>query len=79
MSQSATAINKLYILANMQENIILHMQDPEFKHLAKQNFNRVIKEVKKLNNFINTNLSDVEAEGIDTITEEVETIFNKYV
>lgn len=71
-------INKLFILANLQENIIMQMDNSEFKQLAKQQFNKSIREIKRLNRFINDNLNDQEIEGIDNITDEVNNIFNKY-
>jgi len=77
LEQSAKAINKLYLMANLMENILMTIPNP-YKQLTKQQFNKVIKEVKRLNKFVNGTLSDTEIEGIDTITEEFNEMLKKY-
>jgi len=77
LEQSAKAINKLYLMANLMENILMTIPNP-YKQLTKQQFNKVIKEVKRLNKFVNGTLSDTEIEGIDTITEEFDEMLKKY-
>ena len=77
LEQSAKAINKLYLMANLMENILMTIPNP-YKQLTKQQFNKVIKEVKRLNKFVNGTLSDTEIEGIDAITEEFNEMLKKY-
>jgi len=77
LEKSAKAINKLYLMANLMENILMTIPNP-YKQLTKQQFNKVIKEVKRLNKFVNGTLSDTEIEGIDTITEEFNEMLKKY-
>jgi len=64
-------------MANLMENILMTIPNP-YKQLTKQQFNKVIKEVKRLNKFVNGTLSDTEIEGIDTITEEFNEMLKKY-
>ena len=77
LEQSAKAINKLYLMANLMENILMTIPNP-YKQLTKQQFNKVIKEVKRLNKFVNGTLSDTEIDGIDAITEEFNEMLKKY-
>ena len=77
LDQAAKAINKLYLMANLMENILMTIPNP-YKQLTKQQFNKVIKEVKRLNKFVNGTLSDTEIDGIDAITEEFNEMLKKY-
>ena len=64
-------------MANLMENILMTIPNP-YKQLTKQQFNKVIKEVKRLNKFVNGTLSDTEIDGIDAITEEFNEMLKKY-
>ena len=77
LEKAAKAINKLYLMANLMENILMTIPNP-YKQLTKQQFNKVIKEVKRLNRFVNGTLSDTEIDGIDAITEEFNEMLKKY-
>lgn len=70
-TKTAISVNQLFILASIQENIIMNMHEPRFKHLMKKRFNLVIKEIKVLNRFVNKTLVEEEMDGFDAITEEV--------
>jgi len=74
--EQAIAVNKLFILASLQENIILSMPDQGLKHEIKQRFNRIHSEVTKLNAMVNSNLADEELEGFDLITDAIEQLFD---
>ena len=73
---SSQSINKLFVLASVQENIILAMQDNEFKQMAKFKFNRAIKEIKSLNKFVNGVLDDNDINGFDEVTEKIMEVLN---
>lgn len=70
-------INKLFILSNAQENIIMSIGDPELKQMAKHMFNRSVKEIKKLNKFVNAHLQEDEIVEFDEITDKVLQVLEK--
>jgi hypothetical protein len=71
----ATAVNKLFLLASMQENIIMQMDRTGLRHDVKQRFNRMYTDIKKLNRLVNNTLSAEEIEGFDLITDGINQFF----
>jgi hypothetical protein len=69
------AVNKLFILASLQENIILKMTKQGLRHGIKQKFNRIHRDISQLNRLVNKTLGDEELEGFDAITEKIEGLF----
>ncbi|MDH5570393.1 MAG: hypothetical protein OEY89_01430 [Gammaproteobacteria bacterium] len=76
---SAQQINKLYILVNVMENIIIKTKDPQYRHHAKKEFNALIRHTKRLNRFLNEQMGEDEIEGLDELSHEIECIFDKYI
>jgi len=75
----AQQINKLFILANLQENIIMQIKEPQYRHLAKQHFGKAIREIKLLNKFVNNHLTPEEVEGFDKLTEMIDELLTNYM
>ena len=69
------AVNKLFILASYQENIMMQV-DIQLRHDVKRRFNRIHKDIKKLNALVNKHLHGEEMEGFDLITEKIDELFD---
>jgi len=73
----STAVNKLFILANLQENIMLNTPKLTMRHEVKFRFNNLFREVKKLNKLLNKTLCEKDIESFDLIAEQLNDVFNK--
>jgi predicted ABC-type exoprotein transport system permease subunit len=74
MKQTSIAVNKLFILASCQENIMIQMEE-DLTHEVKYRFNRIFTDVKKLNKLVNKHLHNDEMDGFDLITEKIDDFF----
>jgi hypothetical protein len=73
----STAVNKIFILASLQEDIMMQTPQLLMKHEIKHRFNKIFTEIKKLNKLVNSNMSEEELEGFDLIAEEINSLFKK--
>ena len=72
----------LFILSSVMENIINNEKNEDYKFLAKQQFSRSIKEIKKLNKLVNKSLEENLLDTFDDITndivEAIDEVLEKY-
>jgi hypothetical protein len=71
------AVNKLFVLASLQEDIMIETPQLLMKHEIKYRFNKIYAEVKKLNKLVNDVMCEEDIEGFDLITEEIKVLFKK--
>jgi len=71
------AVNKLFILASLQEDVMMSTPLLTMKHEIKYKFNKIFNEVKKLNKLINNTMDEEGVEAFDLITNEINLIFKR--
>ena len=70
-------INVLFILASVMENVIINEKNPEYRHLAKMRFNRIVKEIKAINKEFEEVLSEKDLENFDNCTNQIVYLINE--
>ena len=71
------AVNKLFVLASLQEDIMIETPQLLMKHEIKYRFNKIYAEVKKLNKLVNDVMCEEDIDGFDLITEEIKHLFKR--
>jgi hypothetical protein len=71
------AVNKLFVLASLQEDIMIETPQLLMKHEIKYRFNKIYAEVKKLNKLVNNVMCEEDIDGFDLITEEIKHLFKR--
>ena len=72
-------VNTLFILASVMENIIIQEKHPQYRHLSKMHFSRVVKEVKRLNSVVNSTLSAEQIKSFDEASDMITDKINEAI